>query len=329
MSTAPGPAEDGGGQTHRSGVVVVRPGEVVDPDDARIFLLVLGSGTDGDLDSDAVDLDAVDLVVAPRESSAAARCEVVGVADVDAAVEAVSRAVAEWPLAAVALARLLPHVVEADVDHGLALESRTFSALLAGPEFAAWLAARGGPRPPGDPHRVQLERVGDDLTITLDRPARRNAYDAVMRDALLEGLEIARLDPGVHVTLRGVGPDFCAGGDLDEFGTAQDLDFAHETRLAANPGAVIHTLRDRVTVQVHGNAVGSGIEIAAFAGHVRAGADARFRLPEVAMGLIPGAGGTVSLSRRIGRHRLLWWALSGAVLDATTAHRWGLVDELS
>ncbi|HEY9563161.1 MAG TPA: enoyl-CoA hydratase/isomerase family protein, partial [Nocardioides sp.] len=95
-----------------------------------------------------------------------------------------------------------------------------------------------------------------------------------------------------------------------------------------SPGARIHALRDRVTAYIHGHAVGSGIEIAAFAGTVRATSDARFGLPEIAMGLIPGAGGTVSLSRRIGRHRLLWWALSTRTLDAGTAHRWGLVDEL-
>ncbi|MEG9224702.1 enoyl-CoA hydratase/isomerase family protein [Aeromicrobium sp. Sec7.5] len=312
MSTAPG----------SSGVVVLRPGEVDEPDDTRISVLVLGPEGDVDVDAD------VDVVVAPHGSTAAARREVVGVPDVDATVATIRRRVAERPLAAVALARLLPRVVGVDVPHGLALESRTFSELLAGPEFAAWLAARGAPRPSGDPHRMRLDRVGDDLTITLDRPTRRNAYDAAMRDALLEALEIARLDPDVRVTLRGAGPDFCAGGDLDEFGTAQDLDAAHETRVAASPGALVHALRDRVTAHVHGHAVGSGIEIAAFAGHVRADADARFALPEVAMGLVPGAGGTVSLSRRIGRHRLLWWGLTGTVLDAATAHRWGLVDEL-
>ena len=323
MSTAPGSTGDRDGRPGPMGVVVVRPGERVDPDDTRVSLLVLGAG-----DHAAGDTDLVDLVIAPSGSGPATRREVVGVPDVHAAVGTVEQRVAARPYASGALARLLPRVAEADVPHGLALESRTFSELLAGPEFAAWLDARGAPRPPGDSHRVQMERTGDDLTITLDRPARRNAYDAVMRDALLEALEVARLDPDVRVTLRGAGPDFCAGGDLDEFGTAQDRDAAHQIRVAASPGALVHALRERVTVHVHGNAVGSGIEIAAFAGHVRAGAEARFALPEIAMGLVPGAGGTVSLTRRIGRHRVLWWALTGAVLDAATAHQWGLVDEI-
>jgi enoyl-CoA hydratase/carnithine racemase len=51
-------------------------------------------------------------------------------------------------------------------------------------------------------------------------------------------------------------------------------------------------------------------------------------LPEVAMGLIPGAGGTVSLPRRIGRHRTAWLALTGRTIDAPTAREWGLVDEI-
>ena len=56
--------------------------------------------------------------------------------------------------------------------------------------------------------------------------------------------------------------------------------------------------------------------------------DAFFQLPEVSMGLVPGAGGTVSIPRRIGRQRTAQLALSGRRLDAETAWRWGLVDEL-
>ena len=57
-------------------------------------------------------------------------------------------------------------------------------------------------------------------------------------------------------------------------------------------------------------------------------ADSFFELPETGLGLVPGAGGTVSIPRRIGRQRTAWMALSGARLDASTALRWGLVDEV-
>ena len=66
----------------------------------------------------------------------------------------------------------------------------------------------------------------------------------------------------------------------------------------------------------------------AFARHVTAAPDTRIALPEVALGLVPGAGGTVSIPRRIGRHRTAALALSGSVIDAATALEWGLIDEV-
>jgi enoyl-CoA hydratase/carnithine racemase len=84
-----------------------------------------------------------------------------------------------------------------------------------------------------------------------------------------------------------------------------------------------------VEVRLHGACVGAGIELPAYARRVVASPGTRFLLPEVAMGLIPGAGGTVSIPRRIGRWRTLFLALSGDVVDAATALSWGLVDEIT
>ena len=72
--------------------------------------------------------------------------------------------------------------------------------------------------------------------------------------------------------------------------------------------------------------MGAGIELPAFARRVVAAEDAFFQLPELSLGLIPGAGGTVSIPRRIGRQRTARLALSGERLDAATALEWGLVD---
>jgi enoyl-CoA hydratase/carnithine racemase len=80
---------------------------------------------------------------------------------------------------------------------------------------------------------------------------------------------------------------------------------------------------------VHGSCIGAGMELPAFAHHVEADPGAAFSLPEVAMGLIPGAGGTVSITRRIGRQRTAWLALTRQPIDAPTALRWGLVDRLA
>ena len=80
---------------------------------------------------------------------------------------------------------------------------------------------------------------------------------------------------------------------------------------------------------LHGACIGAGIELAAFAGRVEARDGTVIRLPELAMGLVPGAGGTVSLPRRIGRWRTTYLVLSGVPLDPSTALAWGLVDALS
>ena len=103
----------------------------------------------------------------------------------------------------------------------------------------------------------------------------------------------------------------------------------HRLRLRRSAGRALAAVADRVVVRVHGACVGAGVELPAFAGRVIARPDATFRLPEVAMGLIPGAGGTVSVPRRIGRQRTAWLALTGTAIDAATAKEWGLVDELT
>jgi enoyl-CoA hydratase/carnithine racemase len=251
------------------------------------------------------------------------------VPDLDAAAEVVD-AVHAHPLAATALVRLLRSGVFRDVDAGLVAESATYSALQAGPELARWLAGhQRRSRPPEDQPAVRLERSGDRLVLTLNRPHVRNAFDARTRDELLDGLAVAAADDSVtEVVLTGAGPSFCSGGDLDEFGTAADPASAHLLRLARSPGRAIAALADRVVAQVHGACVGAGIELPAFAGRVVATPDATFRLPEVGMGLVPGAGGTVSLPRRIGRQRTAWLALTGRPVDAATAHDWRLVDEV-
>jgi enoyl-CoA hydratase/carnithine racemase len=75
--------------------------------------------------------------------------------------------------------------------------------------------------------------------------------------------------------------------------------------------------------------MGSGIELPAFAHHVAAAPGTRIGLPELRLGLVPGAGGTWSMTQRIGRHRVALLGLSCATIDAATALDWGLVDEVS
>jgi len=216
---------------------------------------------------------------------------------------------------------------------GVITESLAYSTLQSGPEFARWLAERGPATAPVIPDPVQADRDGDRLHIRFNRPQRHNAFSTDMRGALLEALEVARLDPSItDVVLTGTGPSFCSGGDLAEFGTFADPASAHLARTRYSPALVLDELTTRLgrncRAEVHGQVLGSGLEMAAYCGWVRAHPDAVLGLPELSLGLIPGAGGTVSITRRIGRWRTAYLVLSGKRIDAQTALRWGLVDEV-
>ena len=246
-------------------------------------------------------------------------------ADLDAVLAGVARA----PVAAQAAAGLLRMSEHMAVEDGLLVESAVFSALQSGPEHQRWLARRGDPGPPGPRRpRVSLRRDGQVVEITLCRPEAANALDAAMRDELLEALAVVEADRDVRGVLRAEGAVFCAGGDLAEFGSTPDPATAHLVRVRRSLGAVLHRVGPRVTVLVQGDAIGSGLELAAFAGSVVAHPAARFALPELALGLVPGAGGTVSVVRRIGRHRTAWMLFTGQAVDAATAASWGLVDAI-
>lgn len=267
------------------------------------------------------------VVVRGSGGSAAPEWCDVAVSD-EAELAAVVDTVGANPLASRTLVELLRCAPDLDVASGLLAESASYAALQAGPEFAAWRASRRVRPIPPNPTPVIAERSDGVLRLTLHRPERHNALDASMRDALAQQLDVARLDPTVtSIVIDGSGPSFCSGGDLDEFGTAPNPAVAHLVRLERSLGRMLHDLSARTTVRLHGACLGSGIELAACAGRVTVTPDVSIGLPEVGLGLIPGAGGTVSLPQRIGRHRTAWLALTGRRIDAATALAWGLADE--
>lgn len=285
-----------------------------------------------------VELDAAEaganLPPCPCPVIAVAAGEAPAIVDVAAPTAADAKAVAEAvaanPIAAMVLVRLLRHNERATVADGLFAESLAYSSLQHGAEFRAWGAARSH-RPTtvaaAEPSPVLMQRADGRLCVTLNRPHKRNAYSAALRDALCEALNLALADASItEVVLEGAGACFSAGGDLSEFGEARDAGLAHASRMTRSAGALLHRLRRRTTARLHGACIGAGIELPAFAGRVIARQDAFFQLPEVGMGLIPGAGGTASILPRIGRQRLAYMALSGARIDAETARAWGLVD---
>ncbi|GAB2482918.1 enoyl-CoA hydratase/isomerase family protein [Jatrophihabitans fulvus] len=253
----------------------------------------------------------------------------VGVDDVDAAIARTVAAASLAPRAAATLDGLLRLTSVVPPSAGLIAESSAYSMLLAGPEFARWRASRPVRRVPDTDEAVLLARDGDELHIVLNRPDRHNAYGRAVRDGLLAGLDVADADPDIaRVVLSGAGRSFSSGGDLDEFGSSPDVTTAHLVRLERSAADRIVRTRAHVEARLHGACIGAGIEVPSFADHVTARRDAFVQLPELSLGLVPGAGGTVGVTARIGRWRTAYLALTGDRIDAATALRWGLVDAI-
>lgn len=258
----------------------------------------------------------------------------VTVASVPDALAELTQRCERWPQAAAVCDDVLRAIDPAGSTFaGVITESLAYSALQSGAEFARWLAERGPAVVPQIPNPVVAERDDDRLTVRFNRPKRHNAFSTDARAALLEALDVARLDPSVtEMVLTGNGPSFCSGGDLAEFGTFADPASAHIARTRHSPALVLDEITARLgrscRAEIHGQVQGSGLEMAAYCGWVACHPDAVLGLPELALGLIPGAGGTVSITRRIGRWRTAYLVLSGHSIDADTALLWGLVDEI-
>lgn len=257
------------------------------------------------------------------------------VVSVDGSLAEIAERCGRWPQAAAVCDDVLRCLdPDGPALAGIVTESLAYSTLQAGPEFARWLAERGPAELPNIDEPVAAQRVEGSLRIRFNRPQRHNAFSTDARALLLEALTVAQLDDTVtEVVLSGNGPSFCSGGDLGEFGSFADPAGAHLARTRHSPALALDEITARLgaacRAEIHGRVLGSGLEMAAFCGRVRCRPDAVLGLPELALGLIPGAGGTVSITRRIGRWRTGYLVLSGRTIDAATALSWGLVDEIA
>jgi enoyl-CoA hydratase len=269
-------------------------------------------------------------VVAIGEGSSADNADVViaDARDIDLLRDRIESA----PIAALTLVQVLRAVEHLPVQTGITVESLAYSTLQAGDEYRSWLDSReAAPRliAGGDGEPLIIERNGNAITAVLNRPDNRNSLTVEMRDALVELFQLVLLDESIatlHISARG--GCFSVGGELREFGLAQDPASAHWIRSNHNPSRLLARCAQKVSCHIHSASLGSGIELPAFAHHVSADPRSFFQLPELNFGLIPGAGGCVSISRRIGRQRAAWMALSGKKINARQALAWGLIDEI-
>lgn len=166
--------------------------------------------------------------------------------------------------------------------------------------------------------------------VTLNRPDALNAYNIRMRNDLFEVLGAIRDDPEVRVAIfKAAGEKaFCAGADLSEFLTAPSPVIARQVRFGRDVWGLFLSLPQPLIAAVHGYVIGSGIEIALCCDIRIASEDARFRLPEVGLGIIPAAGGTQTLPRAIGAARALEMLLTTRWMHSEEACRTGLVNQV-
>jgi methylglutaconyl-CoA hydratase len=169
------------------------------------------------------------------------------------------------------------------------------------------------------------------LTLTLNRPAKRNALSGELIEELHQSLERADLDAEVRVVvLRGAGKDFCAGADLDELLASVDRTTAENESAALRLGTLFERLRrlpKPVVAMIQGRALAGGAGLASACDIVVAGAGAQLGYPEIQRGFAPAM--VMALLRRtVGEKVALDLVLTGRVLTAQEAQLVGLVSRV-
>jgi enoyl-CoA hydratase/carnithine racemase len=177
---------------------------------------------------------------------------------------------------------------------------------------------------------VIYEKEGDIALVTLNRPRALNAFSVQMRDDLYEILSAIRADDEVRVVLfKGAGEKaFCAGADLKEFLTAPSVVKARKIRAARDLWRLFLSLPQPLVAILHGYVLGSGMEIALYCDLRIAASNVIFGLPEVGLGILPGAGGTQTLPRILGLSGSLDMLLTGRRLGSEEALSRGLVNQV-
>ena len=183
---------------------------------------------------------------------------------------------------------------------------------------------------------IRTEREGHVLLVTIDRPEKRNALSLEMRRALNDAWCTFRDDPELRVAvLTGAGEKaFCAGADLFEIGehyrSMSSIERRRRNEREPGVGGITRNLDPGkpVIAAIDGYCLGGGLELALACDIRIATARARFALPEVKRGIIPGAGGTQRLPRTIPLGAALELMLTGEPIDAAEALRLGLINRV-
>jgi enoyl-CoA hydratase/carnithine racemase len=171
---------------------------------------------------------------------------------------------------------------------------------------------------------LEFQTAGAVARVTFNRPQKRNAIDGATHIALTEALAAVDRDPSIRVVvLTGTGTAFCAGSDL--LGSSTEAPPALPRPRIVAP---LEQVSKPVIVAVNGAAVGAGLEIVLCCDVRIASTNARFGLPEVRLGSLPGSGGTQRLPLAVGPALAAQMLLTGESISAEQALRAGLVSEL-
>jgi len=174
---------------------------------------------------------------------------------------------------------------------------------------------------------ILLEPRGRAGLITLNRPKALNALNQQLTGELLHAVEALDRDPGVGcIVITGSEKAFAAGADIKEMQDRSYMDMYSSDWFSAWDRLV--AVRTPIIAAVAGFALGGGCELAMMCDIILAADTAKFGLPEIKLGVMPGMGGTQRLTRIVGKAKAMEMCLTGRMMDAAEAERSGLVSRV-
>ena len=175
---------------------------------------------------------------------------------------------------------------------------------------------------------INVEKRGKIGWITLNRPKALNALCQALIEDLNHALNALEDDVSIHVlVITGSDKAFAAGADIKEMKDRSYID-VYMTDFITKGWQRIAQCRKPVIAAVAGYALGGGCEIAMMCDIILAADTAKFGQPEIALGTIPGSGGTQRLTRAVGKSKAMELCLSGRSMDAVEAEKYGLVSRV-
>lgn len=174
---------------------------------------------------------------------------------------------------------------------------------------------------------IEVKKHNGIADLAFNRPAVLNAMNRNMMDEIIDALQMIVSDPFIRVAvITGRGKAFMAGADIKEYSTQTIGQFRKFQQNGLRLNSIIEKAPIPFIAAVNGFALGGGFEIALCCDLIVANSSAKFGLPEVHLGLIPGGGGTQRLIQRIGLNRVKELLLLGDIYTASQMFNWGIVN---